>query len=259
MRTYGFTLIETAIILIIASLVIGSLLVPLSVQFDMSHMKNTQKKLAEVKRSLINYYAVHYGRLPCPDINADGLENRNNDMSCGAVAGSLPWRNLNINKAIDAWGNLLGYRVSQYYIGLASPPPASPTTASLRIQLVDPQYLDPNNPVIPNIDNINNDNPLAAIVFSQGRNGTNDHQCVADPLAADIETKDCYAVYAYIAKEEDMGTDIRVTDDIFTWLSVTELSRYASVGQQQDNDFANPPLDDFDPIGYEEIAKRLPP
>lgn len=257
MRTHGFTLIETAIILIIASLVISSLLVPLSVQFDMSQMENTQKRLAGVKRSLINYYAVHYGRLPCPDIDvpADGLENRNNDMSCGAVAGSLPWRNLNINKAIDAWGNLLGYRVSQYYIGLSPPPPASPTTASLRIQLVDPQYLDPNNPVIPNIENINNDNPLAAIVFSQGRNGTNDHQCVPDPLAAAIAPADCYAVYAYIAKEEDMGTDIRVTDDIFTWLSVTELSRYASIGQQQDNDFAQPPIDAFTPVGYEELSR----
>jgi len=250
MRTYGFTLIETAIILIIASLVIGSLLVPLSVQFDMSHMKNTQKKLAEVKRSLINYYAVHYERLPCPDIDADGLENRNNDMSCGAVEGSLPWRNLNIDKAIDAWGNLLGYRVSQYYIGLDSPPPPS-----LRIQLVDPQYLDPSNPVIPNIENINNDIPLAAIIFSRGRNGADNHQCVPDPLAAAIAPADCYAIYAYIAKEEDMGANVRVTDDMFTWLSTTELSRYASIGQQQDNDFAQPPIDAFTPVGYEELSR----
>lgn len=246
MHNRGFTLIETAIILIIAGLLIGSLLVPLSVQFDISRIERTQARLTEAKQSLLTYYSIHYGRLPCPDSDTppDGLENRNNDTSCTVPEGVLPWNNLRIDKAVDAWGHPLRYRASEFYTGAPSP------NDSLRIQL------DPSNPLMPYIETNNDQKPLAAIIFSQGRNGIDNHQCVPDPQATAIAIEDCYAIYAYIAKEEGMGNGIKVTDDILTWLSANELSGNSlTIVQQQDNETPDPLFRQFTPVEYGNLSR----
>lgn len=107
-RQRGFTLTELAIVLIIVSLLVGGMLVPLSVQRDIANVKETEKRLAEIRDALLGFAAIN-GRLPCPDTDNDpeaagyGLE----EALCSAdliAEGYLPWKTLGVSQ-FDAWGS----------------------------------------------------------------------------------------------------------------------------------------------------------
>ena len=57
--SHGFTLIEIAVVLIIIGFLIGSLLVPTSVQMIQQKIQVTQQRLEEIKETLIGY-AIDY-------------------------------------------------------------------------------------------------------------------------------------------------------------------------------------------------------
>src|SRR5215470_17126053 len=68
--------------------------------------------LAQAQAALIAYAAGHPtlpGRLPCPDVDNDGVE----DAPCGAVGanqlGRLPWKTLGIPDLRDGSGECLWY------------------------------------------------------------------------------------------------------------------------------------------------------
>jgi len=109
----GFTLTEMAVVLVIASLLIGGMLVPLSAQQDMRYVADTQKQLADISDALYGFAASKTKPyLPCPDTNADGLEDRTGSTCTGSVQeGGLPWATLGIGRQ-DAWGNPFRYRVA---------------------------------------------------------------------------------------------------------------------------------------------------
>src|SRR5258707_15770270 len=109
----GFTLIELAVALFIITLLLGSLLVPLSTQVEQKQISDTQKTLDEIKDALQGF-AVANGYLPCPDTDNDGAENVTvaTGKCTGAVAniavGNLPWQTLGVASA-DVWGNRFRY------------------------------------------------------------------------------------------------------------------------------------------------------
>ena len=105
LRNPGFTLVEMTIVLVIVALLVGGMLVPLSAQRDVQNIKETERRMAEIKEAVLGFAAIH-GRLPCPtsetDPNSDnyGLE----DAACIEVEGYLPWKSLSVSP-IDAWGS----------------------------------------------------------------------------------------------------------------------------------------------------------
>lgn len=126
----GLTLIELAVVLTIIGLVMGSLLIPLTTQIDVTNIQRTDITLEQIKEALVNY-ATLYSRLPCPA--SDGNTGREDPTLCqkdcqGGTSGIglclqgtpseegfLPWANLGVGQD-DAWGNPLKYRVDINYV-----------------------------------------------------------------------------------------------------------------------------------------------
>src|SRR5689334_24021233 len=73
-RDHGFTLIEVAVVVFIITLLLGSLLVPLTTQVDQRKIADTRKVMSDAHEALIGF-ALSNGRLACPDNDGDGLED----------------------------------------------------------------------------------------------------------------------------------------------------------------------------------------
>lgn len=135
-HSYGFTLIELAVVLFILGLLLSSFLTPLATSLEQRDREETSKMLEEIRESLLGYALVH-GHLPCPDCSAaggncaggatvnDGIEDGENGgtgvspragnfNACAVVEGNLPWVTLDVSE-IDAWGNRFIYRVTDDY------------------------------------------------------------------------------------------------------------------------------------------------
>ncbi|MCX7173914.1 MAG: prepilin-type cleavage/methylation domain-containing protein [Proteobacteria bacterium] len=149
-RSFGFSLMELAVVLVIVALLLGGLLVPLGTQRDVEFMRATEKSLADIREALIGFAAVN-GRLPCPaqatiasgaanaGIEATMVSSGITYCACAAAAstgvaaigttacvapaaqasgdtvgGVLPWATLGLLET-DAWGNRYTYRVSNLF------------------------------------------------------------------------------------------------------------------------------------------------
>lgn len=119
----GFTLIETAIVLLVVGLLLGGLLMPLSAQLDQRRIGETQKALQDAREALIGYAASRpTPYLPCPDKTVaggagtanDGLEDVGPGGVCVTQHGNIPWATLGVSD-VDGWGNRLHYSVTPAY------------------------------------------------------------------------------------------------------------------------------------------------
>jgi type II secretory pathway pseudopilin PulG len=127
----GFTLIELAIVLFIITLLLGGVLTPLGQQIVERQNGEARRALDAARLALVGYALRspdQAGPLPCPDVSRldpdehassdmstrsdDGIEDRQKDGSCLSQTGNLPWKTLDLAE-LDAWGNRLGYAVSQ--------------------------------------------------------------------------------------------------------------------------------------------------
>ena len=116
-RDHGFTLIEVAVVVFIITLLLGSLLVPLTTQVDQRKIADTRKAMNDAHEALIGF-ALSNGRLPCPDNDGDGLEDVRtlsdsapDGCKAAKYSGWLPWATLGVPQT-DAWGSRLKYRVT---------------------------------------------------------------------------------------------------------------------------------------------------
>ncbi|CAB1369917.1 prepilin-type N-terminal cleavage/methylation domain-containing protein [Denitratisoma oestradiolicum] len=129
----GFTLTELAVVLVIVSLLLGSLLLPLGIQQDARAQRETAQAMETAGEALIGFALVQ-SRLPCPDSDRDGLENCDatavdavgvpSSGLCtrsvgrcvgGACEGGLPFATLGL-PAADSWSSRYRYRVSSPFI-----------------------------------------------------------------------------------------------------------------------------------------------
>jgi prepilin-type N-terminal cleavage/methylation domain-containing protein len=161
---HGFSLIEIAIVLLISGLLLGGLMTPLATQFENAKRNETRQTLEAVSETLYGF-ALAYGRLPCPDTDNDGVENRSAG-ACAALSGILPWATLNIGNS-DAWGRRFIYRVSGVYADAADGTGCGAPTLGVSFSLCssgDIQVLDAagGNSIAANVP---------ALVLSQGANG----------------------------------------------------------------------------------------
>jgi len=168
----GFLLIEMAIVLLIMTLVIGTLLIPLSVQMDQRRLKATQQDLETIKEALLGF-AVINGRLPCPDTNNDGIEN--NPTACD-TEGDLPWLTLAVGRQ-DGWGQAFRYRVDAQYTAF---PILVDTVNNLRVRNRQGDQLTN--------ESVNSD--VIAIIISLGKDGQANHE--NGGVTDNIYTQDVY-------------------------------------------------------------------
>ena len=124
----GFTLIEMAVVMIIASLIIAALVSSYLRWNDLLRSSKTGEHIAIVNDALSAYAARNY-RVPCPANPAGnggepfGMERGSGpngsgfgnciDLGTGEVEGILPFRSLGIDAEIarDGWGNFFTYQV----------------------------------------------------------------------------------------------------------------------------------------------------
>jgi len=132
-RIRGFTLIELSVVVLVITLLLGSLLVPLATQVEQRNVSETQKRLQEVKEALIGY-AIANGRFPCPaEVSPvpDPNDRGNESFDVGGTAangkckhpydGYVPGITLGLSNldsqgfVVDAWGlqqNRLRYAIT---------------------------------------------------------------------------------------------------------------------------------------------------
>lgn len=85
--TAGFTLVELSVVLVIVSLLLGSLTLSFSALRDASKFRETQRQLQQIRETLLGFAAAN-GRLPCPAApDSNGLESfcTNDSGICGAT------------------------------------------------------------------------------------------------------------------------------------------------------------------------------
>jgi prepilin-type N-terminal cleavage/methylation domain-containing protein len=132
-RGRGFTLIEIAVVLVIAALLIAAGVGITTAMVDNSRSRTTRQHMEEVKLALQRFIASN-GRVPCPAVetlpptdNLFGLEAATPGTCTGTVdlpggtfgayvvdaakRGVVPWKSLGLtlDAASDGWGNQLTY------------------------------------------------------------------------------------------------------------------------------------------------------
>lgn len=158
----GFSLIEMAIVLVVLGLILGGMLLPLSTQMEKQDRDETQRTLDDVQDALLGY-AMTNGRLPCPDVDGDGISDIAG--TCSNVQGNLPWVDLGAGKE-DAWGQIFTYRVTGSFADTTDGTGCSTPTPGISLELcsaADISIIDAasGNPVA---------SQIPAIVISHGKN-----------------------------------------------------------------------------------------
>ena len=242
----GFTLIEIAIALFIITLLLASVLVPLTTQVDQRQVSETQKMLEDIKEALIGH-AITKGYLPCPDrtsggvgaagsndVANDGIEDYNTGTGAcfsTTATGNVPWQTLGLG-AMDPWGNRFRYRVDTDFahhttlfnfatsadlcVGLTSTSCASPFTGRLTVASPD---------------------GAVAVIISHGKNGFGAMSSLTNttrpaPTSAD-ELDNSAGGTSYTSRTiTPLGSGAGEFDDILIWLGkYTLFNRMVSAGK----------------------------
>lgn len=105
----GFTLVEIAIVMVIIGLLIGmgaNMIGPLTKRAKLNESREDMNK---AKEAVVSYSMTH-GRLPCPDVNNDGLEDITGTVCTACPNPPCRFPNVTLNiKGTDAWQSFLRY------------------------------------------------------------------------------------------------------------------------------------------------------
>jgi len=244
-RIRGFTLVEIAIAIFIITILLGSILVPLTTQVEQRQVSESQKMLEDIKEALVGH-SIAKGHLPCPDRTSGGTGGTNDtandgveDFSGGACIGSIsgagstlravgnvPWQTLGVHAA-DPWGDRFRYVVDMEFsnrppsaFGLASSADLGVcTSASCAARLT---ALAPDGAV--------------AVVISHGRNGygaINALTGTARPNPTSPDELDNLGGSTYTSRAiTSVGSGAGEFDDIVTWLGkYTIFHRMVAAGK----------------------------
>jgi type II secretory pathway pseudopilin PulG len=131
---HGFSLLELAIVLFVAALLLGSILVPLQTQVENRKVDETRRSL-ELAHDMLLGFAAANGYFPCPaDASSKGQEAAGSNHASGACAlwqGYLPAALLGFRPvdsdgyALDGWGlasNRIRYAISNHTVAGVSQP-----------------------------------------------------------------------------------------------------------------------------------------
>lgn len=127
-RHAGFSLVEMAVVILIASIMMGAGLSLLSVKQEAAKWDATRKNQEAIKQALINYLGKNK-RLPCPTTVALlGVASNPNPL-CTSYSGIVPYASLGLDRttALDGWENYITYVVAKNPI--TTPPPSPYKTA----------------------------------------------------------------------------------------------------------------------------------
>ena len=131
-RSAGFTLIEIAVVVFIAGLLLSAVLTVITGIVDRTRNSADQAKLESIKVALATFLSREL-RLPCPavitlasDTANDGVEDTTSDGNgaCAATirpspwvvaTGAIPWKTLGLSKesSIDGYANRFTYQVTK--------------------------------------------------------------------------------------------------------------------------------------------------
>lgn len=224
----GFSLIELAVVLVIVGIFISGFIGSLGSRIDSTRQIETKDTLERIKVSLYGYAMSRVNplavvRLPCPDIDNDGVEDFNPaDLTKCAVLttyGSLPWQTLGIERG-DAWSSTYSYWVADEYSNTAGFTLATDASGTGQIRTATAGNVISNN--------------VAAVIFSHGKNqlgsiGLDD--IARNPVPVDAryaderENTDIDAAAPVLFINRSVtGDDAPVVyDDILIWLSEYEI------------------------------------
>lgn len=237
-RARGFTLTELAVVFTIISLLLAAAMYTLSAQTDQRDLEETRRRL-EAARELLLAFALVNGRLPCPASTTTGatagFEAPAGGGTCTtSYGGWLPARTIGFQvtdaagNAIDAWSNAIRYAVS----ATAPTCPTAPTTphftnsTNLRANGIGCQ---PNDLVVCQsatgitatacgaANPVTNQNTLAAIVFSTGKNGATGAGGIDE--GANLNGDRVFVWHTPAPASAANGA----FDDQFSWISAGEL------------------------------------
>lgn len=112
-RPAGFTLVELAVVLLILTLLAGTLTAGLSARIARQAEQRTDEALAEARDALLGHL-IRYNRLPCPAKGPTDGEEALSGAQCAQYNGLLPWATLGI-RGEDGWSRRLRYVVTPAY------------------------------------------------------------------------------------------------------------------------------------------------
>jgi prepilin-type N-terminal cleavage/methylation domain-containing protein len=217
----GFTLIECAIGMLLLSMLLSTLLVPLTAQVEQRKITDTQTALNQIADALMGY-AMANGHLPCPDRSSgaganDGVEDLNpGATNCAVTEGNLPWATLGI-AGTDTWGNFFRYRAASTFTDRATPFRLT-STGNITVQC--PAAACGNLAVYTS--------SAPAIVLSHGRNGYGAVNSISrapnPPPAGADELANSDGNAAFVSRSlSAAGAAAGEYDDLMTWLSTAVL------------------------------------
>jgi prepilin-type N-terminal cleavage/methylation domain-containing protein len=211
-RHAGFTLVEMAVVLLILTLLAGSLTVGLSSHLARRAEAATDEALSEARDALLGY-VVRKGFFPCPAKSAtDGAEDRDAG-NCRKTVGLLPWAALGI-QGVDGWSHRLRYAVTDTY----ARPISSMDDGKIEI-------------MTRNIDGTElklttEGGKTPVVILSHGPNGLGaidqDGNALVAPTAGTDEAKNASGdgkLFFSRTLSENSGTSGGAFDDRVTWLS----------------------------------------
>ena len=232
----GFTLVELAVVLVVVTLLLGSLLVPLGTQVDQRNISSTRRTQEVIQEALLGF-AASYGRLPCPDTDGDGLENEASSpgadgCSGGNYVGFLPWATLGVASS-DAWGNRFKYRVTNQFTRKTGDPNAAGCAPGCTLELGDGAnlYVKSRNPTSKALqDLVDPTRGVPAVVISFGKNGFG------------ATTQEGFARQAPPTENDDEETNLAAATTTFIGRSISEARSGCS------DTAAGPPLCELDDL-----------